>query len=123
MSRLLSHLLLLLYAGIYLHCQPLSTRANGTATAGSHQQEQRGGTLCRKKLQTVQATPPVESVRQAKAKLLPLDGSLSGDFAALYFGLLFPACQPAPTPVRGPSIGPAQALANHPNKAPPIRFS
>lgn len=123
MSRLLSYLLLLLYAGIYLQCQPQPARANGAAGTGGHRQEQRGGTFCRKKLQTVQAVLPAEAGHKAQAKPLPLDWWLGGDFATLYFGLLFPACRPAPTPARGPNAGPAQALANHPNKAPPVRFA
>jgi hypothetical protein len=71
----------------------------------------------------VQAAPQATQAHQTQAKLPPLDRCLNGDFAALYFGLLFPARQPAPAPPRGPNAGPAQALANHPNKAPPARFS
>ena len=123
MSRLLSHLLLLLYAGVYLHCQPLPARADGAAGAGGNRQEQRRGTLCQKKLQTVQAAPQTEQAHQAQAKLLPLDLCLGGDFAALYFGLLFLAHQPTLNPARGPNVRPAQVFANHPNKAPPVRFS
>ena len=123
MPRLLSHLLLLLYAGIYLHCQPLPARAIGVPNAGGRHQEQRRGSLCRKKLQTGQASPQATHAHQTQAKLPPLDLSLGGDFAALYFGLLFSARQPALAPPRGPNAGPTQALANHPNKAPPARFS
>ncbi len=123
MSRLLSHLLLLLYAGIYLHCQLLPARATGAADAGGSPQEQRRGSLCRKKLQTGQASPQATQAHQIQAKLPPLYLCFGGDFAALYSGLLFPARQPAPAPPRGPNAGPAQAFANHPNKAPPARFS
>ena len=122
MSRLLSHLLLLLYAGVYLHCQPLPAQAEGAAGTGN-QQEQRRGSLCHKKLQTVQADPQAAQAHQTQARLLPLNLCLGGDFAALYFHLLFPAHQPTLTPARGPNAGPAQAFANHPNKAPPVRFS
>lgn len=123
MSRLLSHLLLLLYAGVYLHCQPLPARAVGAAGAGGNHQEKRRGSLCWKKLQTVQANPQATQAHQTQAKLPPLDPCRNGDFAELYFGLLFPARPPAPAPARGPHASPAQAFANHPNKAPPTRFS
>jgi hypothetical protein len=116
-------LLLLLYAGVYLHCQPLPVRADGAAGVGGNRQEQRRGTLCQKKLQTVQAATQAEQAHQAQAKLLPLDLCLGSDFAALYFGLLFPAHQPTLNPARGPNARPAQVFANHPNKAPPVRFS
>lgn len=119
MPRFLSHLLLLLYAGIYLHCQPLPARAVGDHDAGGSHQEQRRSSLCRKKLQTVQADPQATHAYQTQAKLPPLDLGLCGDFSALYFGLLFTAHQPAPAPTRGPNAGPARAFANHPNKAPP----
>ena len=98
MSRLLSHLLLLLYAGIYLHCQPLPARAVKAADTGGSHQEQRWGSLCRKKLQTVQADPQATHAHQTQAKLPPLDLGLGGDFAALYFGLLFSARQLVPAP-------------------------
>ena len=118
----MSYLLLLLYAGIYLHCQPLPARAVEDHDAGGSHQEQRRGSLCRKKLQTVQANPKATQTHQTQAKLPPLDLGLRGDFAALYFCLLFPARQPVPAPTRGPNAGPAQASANHPNKAPPDFF-
>ena len=123
MSRLLSQLLLLLCAGVYLHCQPLRARAEGPVGAAVNRQEQRRGRLCQKKLQTVQAAPQAAHAPEAEAKLLPLDLCLGGDFAALYFGLLFPVHQSTLTPVRGPNAGPTQVFANHPNKAPPVRFS
>lgn len=123
MSRLLSHLLLLLYAGVYLHCQPLRARAEGLVGAAVNRQEQRRGRLCQKKLQTVQVAPQAAHAPEIEAKLLPLDWCLGGDFAALYFGLLFSAHQPTLIPARGPNAGPAQVFANHPNKAPPVRFS
>ena len=123
MPRFLSHLLLLLYAGIYLYCQPLLARAVGAVDAGGSHQEQRRGSLCRKKLQTVQADPQATHAHQTQAKLPLLDLGLRGDFAALYFGRLFSARQLVPAPTRSPNAGPAQAFANHPNKAPPARFS
>ena len=123
MQRLLSHLLLLLYAGVYLHCLPLPGGL-GSAVAGSGtQQETPRNATCKKKPQTVQADTKVEKQQVAKAKLLPLDAALSSEYSALYFGLLFPAHQPTLNPTRGPTAGPAQAFANHPNKAPPVRFS
>ncbi|AYA39021.1 hypothetical protein D3Y59_17715 (plasmid) [Hymenobacter oligotrophus] len=123
MHRLLTHLLLLLYAGIYLHCQPLPARAPATTIGlGSPQEQSRTG-LCKKKLQTVQADPQADHAQIAQAKLLPLDLALNSDFAALYFGLLFPADEPTLNPARGPNAGPEQSFANHPNKAPPVRFS
>ncbi|WP_156126294.1 hypothetical protein [Hymenobacter sp. DG25B] len=123
MSRLLAHLLLLFYAGIYLHCQPLPARALATATGYASQQEPSQTGLCKKKLQTVQADPQAEPAQVAKAKLLPLDFVLGGDFPDLYFGLLFPANEPTLNPARGLNAGPGQSFANHPNKAPPVRFS
>ena len=123
MQRLLSHLLLLLYAGVYLHCQPLSV-GGGSAAAGNNTGQQAPlNATCRKKPQTVQAGTKVEKKELVQAKLQPLDAALSGHFPALYFGLLFPAHQPTLNPTRGPTTGPAQAFANHPNKAPPVRFS
>ena len=122
MQRLLSHLLLLLYAGVYLHCQPLPVGAGSVAADGSAQQETPRNATCKKKPQTVQADTKVEK-ELAQAKLLPLDAALNSDLAALYFGLLFPAHQPTLNPTRGPTAGPAQVFANHPNKAPPVRFS
>lgn len=121
MQRLLSHLLLLLYAGVYLHCQPLPTRAGSVGAGQDTQQQPRSGS-CKKKAQTVQAETKVEK-QLAQAKLFPLDATLSGNLAALCFGLLFPAHQPTLNPARGPNAGPAQVFANHPNKAPPVRFS
>ncbi|MBC6609271.1 hypothetical protein H8B13_20800 [Hymenobacter sp. BT188] len=123
MQRLLSHLLLLLYAGVYLHCQPMPVGAGSAAASGGTRQEVPRSATCKKKLQTVQADTKVEKQQLAQAKLLPLDAALGSDFMALYFGLLFPAHQPALNPTRGPTAGPALALANHPNKAPPVRFS
>lgn len=123
MPRLLSHLLLLIYAGVFLHCQPLLARAAATDTSyGTPQESSRAG-LCKKKLQTVQTSPLADYGQVVKAKLPPLDLSLGDGFAALYFGLLFPADEPVITPARGPNAGPAQVFANHPNKAPPVRFS
>lgn len=121
MLRLLSHLLLLLYAGAYLHCQSLPARVERAIDAGSNHSEQRRGSFCRKKQQTVQAAPPVKKAHYAQAQ--PLDRYLGSDFAASYFSLLFPARQLSLPPARGPDAGPVQALANHPNKAPPVRFS
>ncbi|TGD76965.1 hypothetical protein [Hymenobacter wooponensis] len=123
MSRLLTHLLLLLYAGIYLHCQPLPARVLTPPTDYSSQQAPPQTGLCKKKLQTVQADPQADHAPVAKAKLLPLDLALGDDFPALYFGLLFPADEPTLNPARGPNAGPEQSFANHPNKAPPVRFS
>ncbi|GAB2798327.1 hypothetical protein HNQ93_004304 [Hymenobacter luteus] len=123
MSRLLTHLLLLLYAGVYLHCQPLPARVPTTTTGLGSPQEQSQTGLCKKKLQTVQADPQADHAPEVKAKLLPLDLALSGDFPALYFGLLFPADEPTLNPARGPNAGPEHSFANHPNKAPPVRFS
>ena len=123
MQRLLSHLLLLLYAGIYLHCQPLPVGAvSAAADSGTQQETPRNATCKKKKLQTVQAETKAEK-QLAQAKLLPLDATLGSDLVALYFGLLFPAHQPALNPTRGPTAGAAQVFANHPNKAPPFRFS
>ncbi|GAB2470605.1 hypothetical protein GCM10011375_38800 [Hymenobacter qilianensis] len=123
MSRLLSHLLLLIYAGVYLHCQPLSMRTQGAEPGAGTRQEQPRAGLCKKKLQTVQADPQADHAPVVKAKLLPLDLALGNDFPTLYFGLLFPADEPTLNPVRGPNAGPEQSFANHPNKAPPVRFS
>ncbi|MFD2784699.1 hypothetical protein [Hymenobacter rubripertinctus] len=123
MPRFLSHLLLLIYAGVFLHCQPLPGPAASVASTSDSPQEQSGTGLCKKKLQTVQADPATVKALAAKQHPLPLDLCLGGDFAALYFGLLFPADQPTITPARGPDAGPAQVFANHPNKAPPVRFS
>ncbi|MCC3158612.1 hypothetical protein LJ737_15285 [Hymenobacter sp. 15J16-1T3B] len=123
MPRLLSHLLLLLYAGIYLHCQPLAMRTPGAEPGAGTRQEQPRAGLCKKKLQTVQADPQADHAPVVKAKLPPLDLSLGADFAVVYRVLLFPADEPTLTPARGPNAGPEQSFANHPNKAPPIRFS
>lgn len=122
MQRLLSHLLLLLYAGVYLHCQPLPIGAGSAAAGNGTQQQQPRSGSCKKKAQTVQAETKVEK-QLAQVKLFPLDATLNGDLAALYFGLLFPAHQPTLNPTRGPNASPAQVFANHPNKAPPVRFS
>ena len=122
MQRLLSHLLLLLYAGIYLHCQPLPVGAGSAAADSGTQQETPRNAACKKKPQTVQAETKAEK-QLAQAKLLPLDAALSSDLVALYGGLLFPAHQPTLNPTRGPTAGSAQVFANHPNKAPPVRFS
>ncbi|MBT9395095.1 hypothetical protein KLP40_18150 [Hymenobacter sp. NST-14] len=123
MSRLLAHLLLLLYAGITLHCQPLPARVLASTPDYSSQQESSRTGLCKKKLQTVQADPQADQASVVKTKLLPLDLSLGADFPALYFGLLFPADEPPLNPARGPNAGPELSFANHPNKAPPVRFS
>ncbi|RSK24972.1 hypothetical protein [Hymenobacter metallilatus] len=123
MSRFLAHLLLLLYAGIYLHCQPLPVRVLASTPDYSNQQESSRTGLCKKKLQTVQADPQTKHAPVVKAKLLPLDLVLGDDFPAVYFGLLFPADEPTLNPARGPNAGPEQSFANHPNKAPPVRFS
>ena len=123
MPRFLSHLLLLLYAGVFLHCQPLPGPAASVAGTSDSQQEQSGTGLCKKKLQTVQADPANVKELVAKHHPLPLDAGVATEYAALYFGLLFPADQPTITPARGPNAGPAQVFANHPNKAPPVRFS
>ena len=123
MQRLLSHLLLLLYAGVYLHCQPLPAGA-GSAVAGSGtQQEAPHSASCKKKLQSVQAETKAEKRQMAQAKLPPLDAALSSNLVVLDSGLLFPALRPTLNPTRGPTIGCAQVFANHPNKAPPVRFS
>ncbi|GAB3842907.1 hypothetical protein GCM10028821_51740 [Hymenobacter jeollabukensis] len=120
---MLAHLLLLLYAGITLHCQPLPARTTtAVSDLGSQQESSRTG-LCKKKLQTVQADPQAKHALEIKAKLLPLDVVLGNDFPALYFGLLFPVDAPTLNPARGPNAGPEQSFANHPNKAPPVRFS
>ncbi|SDY67458.1 hypothetical protein [Hymenobacter psychrophilus] len=122
MPRLLAHLLLLLYAGVFLHCQPLPTRAAATATRyGTQQQSSRNG-LCKKKLQLVQANPQANYGQAAKVKL-PLDLPFEGNFAAVYFGLLLPADELTTAPAWGPNAGPEQVFVNHPNKAPPLRFS
>ena len=123
MQRLLSHLLLLLYAGVYLHCQPLPAGAGSAGAGGGSRQETPRSATCKKKAQTVQADIKVEKKQLAQAKLLPFAAGLGGDFAALYFGLLFPAPRPTINPTRGPNLGSAQVFANHPNKAPPVRFS
>ena len=123
MQRLLSHLLLLLYAGVYLHCQPLPGGVGSAAADSGTQQETPRNATCKKKPQTVQADTKVAKQQVAKAKLLPLDAALSTEYSALYFGLLFPAQQPSLNPTRGPTGSPAQVFANHPNKAPPVRFS
>ena len=123
MQRLLSHLLLLLYAGVYLHCQPLPGGLGSTAAGSGTQQEAPRNATCKKKPQTVQADTKVAKQQVAQVKLLPFDAALNSEFAALYFGLLFPAHQPTLNPTRGPTAGPVQVFANHPNKAPPVRFS
>ncbi|OGX88684.1 hypothetical protein BEN48_08685 [Hymenobacter glacialis] len=116
-------MLLLLYAGVFLHCQPLPGPAASVANTPDTQQEQSGSGLCKKKLQTVQADPVTTKALAAKHHPLPLGAGVATEYAALYFGLLFPADQPAVNPARGPDAGPAQGFANHPNKAPPVRFS
>ncbi|WP_157541553.1 hypothetical protein [Hymenobacter aerophilus] len=123
MPRSLAHLLLLLYAGLFLHCQPLPARGAGSGWGGNAPQQQSRAGLCKKKLQTVQSAPVSEQTQLAKTKLLLPDLALGSDFAALYFGLLLPADAPHAAPVRGPNAGLEQAFANHPNKAPPVRFS
>lgn len=123
MSRLLAHLLLLLYAGLFLQCQPLPARAAATATSYGSQQESPRTSFCKKKLQSVQASPQADFGQVVKAKLPPLHLLVGNGFAAVYLGLLFPADTPVITPARGPNAGPEQAFANHPNKAPPVRFS
>ena len=122
MQRLLSHLLLLLCAGLYLPCQPMPVGA-GMAAGGGTQQESPRPASCKKKPQTVQAEATVEKQQLAHARMLPLQATLSGGLPALYFGLLYPAPQPTLNPTRGPTAGPALVFANHPNKAPPVRFS
>ena len=122
MQRLLSHLLLLLYAGVYLHCQPLPGGAGSVAGSGTQQRTPRNAT-CKKKTQTVQANTKVEKRQLAQAKLPTLDAALSGDLVAPYFGLHFTAYQPTLNLTRGPAARAAQVFANHPNKAPPVRFS
>ncbi|GAA3977118.1 hypothetical protein [Hymenobacter antarcticus] len=123
MPRFLSHLLLLLYAGVFLHCQPLPGLAASVAGTSDSQQKQSGSGLCKKKLQTVQADPAAVKELAAKYHPLPLDTGVATEYAALYFGLIFPADQPTITPARGPNAGPEQVFANHPNKAPPVLFS
>lgn len=123
MSRLLAHLLLLLYAGLFLQCRPLPARATATAASHDTQHKVPRTSSCKKKLQTVQTSPQADFGQVAKAKLPPLDLWLGGGFAAVYFGLLFPADEPVLTPACGPNAGPGQVFANHPNKAPPVRFS
>ncbi|MBT2557599.1 hypothetical protein J7E24_07375 [Hymenobacter sp. ISL-91] len=123
MSRLLAHLLLLLYAGLFLQCQPLPARAAATAASYGSQQKAPRTSFCKKKLQSVQANPLADFGQRVKAKLPPLDLSLGDGLAALYLGRLFPADKPVLTPTRGPNLGPGQAFANHPNKAPPVCFS
>lgn len=123
MQRLLAHLLLLIYAGVFLHCQVLPARVGSAENqAGTTQQRSDTG-LCKKKLQTVQADSRTDHAQQVKAELSRLDLCLGSDFTARYFGLLFPAVQPMLNPTRGPNLGSAQVFANHPNKAPPVRFS
>ena len=122
MPRLLAHLLLLLYAGLFLHCQPLPARARATATSYNTRPEPARPGFCKKKVPAVQASPPADYAQSVKAKLPPLH-LVPGSFAAVFFGLLFPADAAGIAPARGPASGPAQVFANHPNKAPPVRFS
>ena len=122
MPRFLSHLLLLLYAGVFLHCQPLPGPAASVASSSGSPQEQSGTGLCKKKLQTVQADPAATAAQQPQAKLLPLDLCLGGDFAALYFGLLFPADQPTLTLPAAPTPAPRRYLPTTPTRLRPSVF-
>lgn len=122
-QRLLAHLLLLIYAGAYLHCQGLPARAGGAENQTGNTQQRSDAGLCKKKLQTVQAVSQADHAQQVKAQLPLLDLCRGGEFAALHFGLLFPADQLNINPARGPNLGSPQVFANHPNKAPPVRFS
>lgn len=124
MPRLLAHLLLLLYAGLVLYCPPLPARGAGSGRGGNAPQQQPRAGLCKKKLQTMQSAPLTEQTQLTQAKLLPPeDAALGGEFAALYFELLFSAEAPRAAPARSPNAGLEQAVVNHPNKAPPVRFS
>jgi len=123
MQRLLAHFLLLLYAGVFLHCQVLPARVGSAENQADTTQQRSDAGLCKKKLQTVQADSQADHAHQVKAELPRLDLCLGSDFAALCFGLLFPAVRPTLNPTRGPNLGSAQVFANHPNKAPPVRFS
>ncbi|MFC7671094.1 hypothetical protein ACFQT0_30475 [Hymenobacter humi] len=96
-------------------------RSNGNGLRSP--QGQSRTSFCQKKLQTEQVAPQAAKQQVSQEKLPPLDLALGADFGDLYFGLLFPAGQPTINPARGPDLARAQAFANHPNKAPPVRFS
>ncbi len=120
MQRLLARLFLLIYAGAFLHCQvvPVRSQVPGGATEVS---AARG--VCKKGGPVAQASASDSDITFSKATphgpaLLP-----ARDWLNLCLALLYPARPAGLAPAANPSVPLAGAFANHPNKAPPIRFS
>jgi hypothetical protein len=121
MQRLLAHLLLLLYAGAFLHCQVLPVRPDAAGRAAVSGGPSRG--VCKKSGPVGQASADETVVAKAdphspSPALLPADAWVN-----LYLALRYPARRAALAAAASPALPVADVFANHPNKAPPVRFS
>lgn len=119
MQRLLAHLLLLVYAGAFLHCQVLPVRAPGPGVAAASHGPARG--VCKKGGPVAQAS----AAEVAFGKALPHGPALlpAEAWVNLFLALCYPVRPAGRVPAASPALSVAGVFANHPNKAPPVRFS
>ena len=116
MQRLLAYLLLLVYAGAFLHCQ---VRAQGPGVAAVGSGPARG--VCKKGGPVARASAAEVTFSKATPHgpaLLPVEA-----WANLLLALHYPVRTAGRVSAASLALPVAGVFANHPNKAPPVRFS